>query len=76
LADEEFGIDLFYKAMDDTTKAKALLDDLRSEAQVKAGMAQRLVDNFGEWCDAAADDEDEDEEGENYREDEEGGLIL
>ena len=49
LREEMLGIDLFYKAMISTTKATMLLMDLKSEAKLKSGMAQRLLTDFPIW---------------------------
>jgi hypothetical protein len=49
LREEMLGIDLFYKAMLSTTRATVLLIDLKTEAKIKSGMAQRLLTDFPIW---------------------------
>jgi hypothetical protein len=56
MAEEELGIDLFYMAMESSTKAKTLIEDMKAEAKVKSGMAQRLVDDFVRWFEDDDDD--------------------
>ena len=49
LNDEKLGIDIFKRAAVSEDRAEKLIKQLKNDHQIKAGIAQRLVDTFQAW---------------------------